>query len=1373
MSLHPGHIAATTPDRPAVIIGDAVLTYGALDAGSLALAAWLHKQGLRQGDTIALLIANRPEFFVASWAAHRSGLYYVPIPTRLTPAEVAHILTDSGAALLFVDPDLRPLAEAAARLSPIRLCDMTIPDADEPPPPAIEGADMLYTSGTTGRPRGVRQPITGEPLGSDSRRVNRARQLFGLGADSIFLSPAPLYHAAPLRFSMNLLRTGGTVVAIPRFDAAAALALIACHGVTHSQWVPTMFARLLALPENVRMRTDLSSHRVAIHAGAPCPPYIKRRMIDWWGPILHEYYSGTESIGFTHATSAEWLERPGTVGRAFGSTIHILGDDGCSLAAGETGTVHFEGSAPLSYHGDADKTAAAHSPQGWATMGDVGHVDADGYLFLTDRRAFTIISGGVNIYPAEVEAVLASHPSVQDCAVFGVPDADLGETVFALVEPGHDAPANPALADALSDHLRERLAPWKVPRIIRFGRVGRTETGKVAKATLRETHSRLVATEMTDKKTRNQQVKVEDSSMTDKPMPPLFTVALASASALALMAPPANAQAEAQAADAGLADIVVTAQKRQQNLQDVPAAISAFSAEDLALRGITQTSDLMGTLPNLQVTSAYGSTQPNFSLRGISVANEFSASTASPVGVYVDEVYQSFRASHGQQLFDLDRVEVLRGPQGTLYGRNTTGGAVNFITRRPGLGEANGFLTVGYSNYSTLRMEGAAEATLVPDALGIRVAGVRARGDGYTFNPTLDRNFATTDSLAGRITARWKPSETLDITLKAFGAQNDPRQDIPYGIGYLQGRTNAGGYSRFDRRPELGGRTLRQDEIQADTAGRYFTSTVGFSLTVDAELSDSLTLTSITGYDSSRFRLSPFDCDGSPIDICAIRYNSQSKNFNQDLRLAYDGDRLRVIGGLYYGKDEINTQNEPDFFGFLRPLLLGAGVPGGFTNIPIGVGNSLSTIPAFALDPSLTPTSPGFCAPIVINPGGLFDARSLAAFQYDVATTNSAGGTAAQAACAAAGAAPFGPILADQRFTLSRPSTAIYGEAAYDITDALTVTLGLRYTWDKVRFEDGRTLLFDLAGTNAIASLVPYSFPYNPSLPAVDERRANGQFTGRLVLDYSFTDEMLGYASYSRGYRAGTFNGLAYQDTSQVYFLDPEEVSAFEIGLKSRFADNRVQLNLAGFYYDYSNQQIAQIIGATSFLRSANGRVFGFEAELAAQVSGPLRFDAAFGYLNTEYRGNTVDLSNPASLTLDINGNRFPNAPEVTFSAGFDLTAYESGPHRVTLRGDTQYMGRYFFDPFGDYGQDPCDAPRAGTRVLQATPEIACGNPGYWLFNARATYSYDERISVSVWGRNIANKFYYTYGLNLNAFYQDYFTRGAPRTWGVEATIRF
>jgi len=822
----------------------------------------------------------------------------------------------------------------------------------------------------------------------------------------------------------------------------------------------------------------------------------------------------------------------------------------------------------------------------------------------------------------------------------------------------------------------------------------------------------------------------------------------------------------------GLEEIVVTAQKRSQNLQDVPAAISALSFDALQARGIVQTSDLMGSLPNLQVTSAYSSTQPNFSLRGVSVANEFSASTASPIGVYVDEIYQSFRAAHGQQLFDLERIEVLRGPQGTLYGRNTTGGAINFITRRPGLGDSNGYLTAGYGNYDRFTAQGAAEATLIPDTFGIRIAGTIAKGGGYTYNPTLKRDFSTSDNISGRISARYKAG-ALDITAKVYGARSNPWQDLPYGIGYLQGRTDAAGYSRFAPRPELGGRVLRQNEIQADTGGRYYTASYGGSLNIGVELSDAFKLTSITGYDWGELRLAPFDCDGSPNNVCAIRYNSVSKNFNQDLRLNYDGGHFKGIVGAYYGRDEIRTVNQPDFFGFLRPLLLGAGVPGGFNNIPIAVGNSLRTIPAFAVNPALTPASPGFCAPIVINPNGFYDARSLIAFNADVAATNTAGGTAAQGACAAAGAPPFGPILAEQRFTIDRPSTALYGEGSYELTDRLTLTLGLRYSWDTVRYKDARTVLYNLAGTGVIASLVPYSVPFNPALPLVNQEQKTGKLTGRLVASYKFADDILSYASFSRGFRAGSYNGLAYQDIGQVYFLNPEKVDAYEVGLKTRFFDKRVQLNLAGFYYDYSNQQIAQIIGATSFLRSANGRIFGGEAELQAKVSDRLSFDASLGLLNSQYRGNSINPADPAALTRNINGNPFPNAPGVTLAAGFDFDLIKADKHQLRLRGDTQYMGRYYFDPFKDYGQSPCNVPAAGSKVLSATPELACGNPGYWLFNSRLTYTYDDRLSVSVWGKNLTNKFYYVYGLNLNAFYQDYLTRGAPRTFGVEGTVKF
>ena len=862
------------------------------------------------------------------------------------------------------------------------------------------------------------------------------------------------------------------------------------------------------------------------------------------------------------------------------------------------------------------------------------------------------------------------------------------------------------------------------------------------------------------------------------------TLLLVGGSLTALLANPALAQSgdqtvtdiqdgEQEGANSGINVIVVTATKRTENLQDVPISISAIGGDELAARGISDTSDLMGSLPNLQVTSAYSETQPNFSLRGIGVANEFSASTASPIGVYVDEVYQSFRASHGQQLYDLERVEVLRGPQGTLFGRNTTGGAINFITRKPELSGVNGYLTAGYGNYNRISAEGALDVTLVDDVFGVRIAGTYVDADGYTFNPTLNQDFAETNSYAGRATFLLEPTDGLSMTLKLYGARSNPRQDIPYGIGYLEGRTDAGGYSRFAPRPELGGRILEEDEVQADTAGRYTTDSYGAALTVEAQLTDNLTWTNIVGYDEASFRLSPFDCDGSPNNVCAIRYFSESQNLNFDTRLSFDdGGPFRAIVGGYFGVDSIDTVNEPDFFGFLRPLLQSFGVPDQFNNIPIAVGNSLRTLPAFALDPTLQITDPGFCAPVVINPNGYFDARSLIAFNADVAATNSAGGTAVQAACAAAGAPPFGPILARQEFTIERPSIAVYGEGTYDFTDRLSLTVGLRYTYDRVRYKNGSTVLFDLGGENAFASLVPYEFPLTGTPGRVNQSENTGEITGRAIIDYQLADDVLVYASYSRGYRAGTYNGLAYQDISQVYFVDPEEVDAYEVGFKSQFANNTIQLNAAGFYYDYTGQQIAQIIGATSFLRSADGRLFGGEAELTWQPSDLLRIDAAVGYLNSEYRGNAVDPTDPTALTLDINGNDFPNAPEWTGNIGVELVPFDDGRNKLTIRGDASYMGEYFFDPFGDYGQDPCDQPAAGSNVLLATPELACGNPDYVLLDARVTYERDN-FSISAWGRNLTDKFYYVYGLNLNAFYQDYLTRGAPRTYGVEATFRF
>ncbi len=282
----------------------------------------------------------------------------------------------------------------------------------------LEGADLLYSSGTTGRPKGVKQSVWGKPIGTPSTLVALMKGLYGVDERSVYLSPAPSYHAAPLRFCMSAQRLGATCIVMEQFDALAALALIERHRVTHSQWVPTMFVRMLKLPEAERRRHDLSSLRIAVHAAAPCPVPVKEQMIAWWGPVLYEYYAGTEGNGFTSINSLDWLAHRGSVGRPLN-------------APGQPGGIYFEGGPTFEYHNAPEKTAGSHTRQGWSTLGDIGYVDAEGYLYLTDRKANMIISGGVNIYPQEAENLLVTHPKVADVAVFGIPNEDFGEEVKA------------------------------------------------------------------------------------------------------------------------------------------------------------------------------------------------------------------------------------------------------------------------------------------------------------------------------------------------------------------------------------------------------------------------------------------------------------------------------------------------------------------------------------------------------------------------------------------------------------------------------------------------------------------------------------------------------------------------------------------------------------------------------------------------------------------------------------------------------------------------------------------------------------------------------------------------------------------------------
>lgn len=499
--MHLTEHAATHPHKVAYLMGASgeAVTYGQLDERSSRLAHLFRDRGLRPGDVVAVAMENNAHYLEVTWAAQRSGLYYTCINSRLTPPEVAYILDDCGARALVTSAALAGVAAAVAAVTPrveTRLIVGGGLDGHEPyeeavdryPPAALaeetEGSEMLYSSGTTGRPKGVRRPA-GQSANATVAML--CQMLYGVTADSVYLSTAPLYHAAPLYFTMAVTRLGATAVIMERFDPLEFLALIERHRVTHAQVVPTMFVRLLKLPPEERSRFDLSTLQVCIHAAAPCPVPVKEQMIEWWGPILHEYYAGTEGNGFCVINSEEWLAHRGSVGKNLLGPVHIVDDDGKELGPHETGTVYFGGQADFAYHNDPEKTRAARHQQGWTTLGDIGYLDDEGYLYLTDRRADVIVCGGVNVYPQEAENVLATHAKVMDVAVFGVPNEDLGEEVKAVVQPVDAADAGPELERELIAFCRQHLASYKCPRSVDFeAELPRAPTGKLYKRLLRD-----------------------------------------------------------------------------------------------------------------------------------------------------------------------------------------------------------------------------------------------------------------------------------------------------------------------------------------------------------------------------------------------------------------------------------------------------------------------------------------------------------------------------------------------------------------------------------------------------------------------------------------------------------------------------------------------------------------------------------------------------------------------------------------------------------------------------------------------------------------------------------------------------------------------
>jgi len=501
--LLPDVFAERTPDRPAIILGGSgkIVTWRELVERSNRMANYFVSIGLKPGDHIAYILENNEYVHQIAWAGRRAGIYYTPINYHLKYEESSYIVRDSEARLLIAQPSTAELALKAGADIPHKLMigdeilpgfesfeeaiAKALPDRLEGLP---EGNHMCYSSGTTGKPKGIMRTMTARTYGTPlDAEVNAMHKTFGFDEHTVYLVPSPLHFAGGIGWTLGALRYGATVVIMEKFDPEEALRLIDQYKITHSFFVPTHFVRMLKLPREVRDAYDVSSLKLVIHGAAATPIEIKEQMLVWWGPVLHEFYSSTESPGFVRITPEEWIEHKGSVGRPVWGNIRIVDEDTKEvLPPNEPGIICFEGGTDFAYHNDPEKTKSAYEFHGWPTNGDIGYVDEEGWLYLTDRRSHMIISGGVNIYPQEAENVLTVYPAVKDVAVIGVPDEEMGEEVKAVVIPEEGYAAGPELEAELIAYCKSKLASYKCPRTVDFvDELPRLETGKLLKRELR------------------------------------------------------------------------------------------------------------------------------------------------------------------------------------------------------------------------------------------------------------------------------------------------------------------------------------------------------------------------------------------------------------------------------------------------------------------------------------------------------------------------------------------------------------------------------------------------------------------------------------------------------------------------------------------------------------------------------------------------------------------------------------------------------------------------------------------------------------------------------------------------------------------------
>lgn len=696
-------------------------------------------------------------------------------------------------------------------------------------------------------------------------------------------------------------------------------------------------------------------------------------------------------------------------------------------------------------------------------------------------------------------------------------------------------------------------------------------------------------------------------------------------------------------------EIVVTATKRAENLQAVPIAISAIGGDDLARSRTNSVDSLVAKVTNLQLTSIVGDNTPIFALRGVSMS-DYSLNQASPVATYYDEVYKGNFAFLGVAMYDLERVEVLKGPQGTLYGKNTTGGAVNLITRTARLGETSGSLTASYGNYNRVDINGAVNLPL-GDKAALRVAGTFARADGWFKNVVSGQpDLAETREWALRGTLVVEPSDGVKFTLRASTSYQNPRN---YGIYAQPESVNRAGLGPW--------------EIASNETTRRRARTYSAALTAEIDVSDTLSVTSISSYDKGSLHFVE-DTDGQAIQLLEIPYDDEAKQFTQDLRLTSNtGGPFNFIIGAYYAHEQVFNSS----------------------NFKI------------ALDVDANGDN-------VINAQDCIDGLPLAC-QFK------------------------------NQFDQSKDSYALYSDFKYEAGDHFVLRGGLRYTHDT-----GRQYNFQ---SNALG--VDNSLILN-LIPVSELRYSTNNLSGKIGFDYKFDRGNMIYGHVSKGYRAPSFNAQAFFDPSELSVAKPEKVTAYELGAKTQFADRRVTLNMAAFYYDYRNQQFINLdpaSAAQTLLNIPKSRIYGAEADLSIRASDMLSLRAGVGLLSTKIITGTVSGSN-------VSGNRLSNAPKFTFNAGIDLTLFDNGMGKLSLHPELAYQADQYFEVL--------NVP----RLNQA---------GYALLSGHIDWeSADGRWNASIWGKNLTNKQYFTSRVDLLAgFGFDYNHIGNPRTYGVSVGLKF